>query len=254
MRQEHDFDLKLGKEGKILLKPAKRKGMNRCMAVLLSVVLAAGGCLPAMAAEQTEILVEEAGSDASVESSQAVEENNADAVENESDPEAHSDDTEGQVTTTTDEGDDQGSATADEGDSQAAATADEGDDQVVTAADGGDDQTVEAAVDEASEDSVDANEQQDPSGASGASESGASGESGNPEELETSEWLQYFDYHIEGDRVVLTGGLNGVEIPVLNPFDVATSLETFTMPGSATVDGTLYTTVEVRPGITWRSY
>ena len=74
MRQEHDFDLKLGETvEKGLLRRVTRKNMNRLVAVILSVVLAAGMCLPAAAAESTEIRVEETGSSISAGNSQAVE-------------------------------------------------------------------------------------------------------------------------------------------------------------------------------------
>ena len=69
---EHNYDLlkpKAGvkdKRGKI-----KRKSMRRLMAMLLSAVLAAGTCLPAMAVETTQ--TEEAGGAASTHIEQAAE-------------------------------------------------------------------------------------------------------------------------------------------------------------------------------------
>ena len=71
---EHNYDLlkpKAGgqkRSGKI-----KRRSMKRLIAMLLSVVLAAGTCLPAMAAEQPEIQTEEAGVTASTDIEQAAE-------------------------------------------------------------------------------------------------------------------------------------------------------------------------------------
>ena len=71
---EHDYDLlkpKAGgqkRSGKI-----KRRSMKRLIAMLLSVVLTAGTCLPAMAAEQPEIQAEEAGGAASTDAEQAAE-------------------------------------------------------------------------------------------------------------------------------------------------------------------------------------
>ena len=71
---EHDYDLlkpKAGTKGRSC--KIKRKSMRRLMAMLLSVVLTAGTCLPAMAAEQPEIQTEEAGVTASTDIEQAAE-------------------------------------------------------------------------------------------------------------------------------------------------------------------------------------
>ena len=71
---EHNYDLlkpKAGTKGRSC--KIKRKSMRRLMAMLLSAVLAAGTCLPAMAAEQPEIQTEEAGVTASTDIEQAEE-------------------------------------------------------------------------------------------------------------------------------------------------------------------------------------
>ena len=71
---EHNYDLlkpKAGTKGRSC--KIKRKSMRRLMAMLLSVVLTAGTCLPAMAAEQPEIQTEEAGVTASTDIEQAAE-------------------------------------------------------------------------------------------------------------------------------------------------------------------------------------
>ena len=75
--------------------------------------------------------------------------------------------------------------------------------------------------------------------------------SGDPNGPDTSDWLQYFDYQVEGDRVVLTGGMHNVSYHWRAPFDGVSDLDNFTVPSSAEVDGTIYTTIEVGPGINW---
>ena len=71
---EHDYDLLKAKAGakKCNIK-SNRKSMRRFMAILLSAVLAAGICLPAMAVEQPEIQTEEASGAASNDTEQVAE-------------------------------------------------------------------------------------------------------------------------------------------------------------------------------------
>ena len=99
---EHDFDLHLNfAEKKKTPGRRSRKYMKRCMAVLLSAVLATGTCLPALAADQSEVQEEAAGASGTTEAALAQpEENNEEtdsaetdeAAEEEEDQAAEEDD------------------------------------------------------------------------------------------------------------------------------------------------------------------
>ena len=70
----NDFDLHLGESGERSCSGKGRKRLiKRGIALILAAVLSAGSCLPAMAAEQTEIQNEEAAEASSKEMEQAVE-------------------------------------------------------------------------------------------------------------------------------------------------------------------------------------
>lgn len=74
MGQEHDFDfIKAKAETKKCDGKTRRMNTRRLMALLLSVVLAAGTCLSAMAAEQPDIQTEESAGAASTDLEQAPE-------------------------------------------------------------------------------------------------------------------------------------------------------------------------------------
>ena len=70
----NDFDLHLGESGERSCSgKGRRRLIKRSIALILAAVLTAGSCLPAMAAEQTEIQNEEAAEASSKEMEQAVE-------------------------------------------------------------------------------------------------------------------------------------------------------------------------------------
>lgn len=82
---EHNFDLHIpGTSERNRSQKIKRRGIRRSLALLLSVALVAGTCLPAMAAEQV-VQAEEASGSASTELEQAaVEEVVAESTDDES--------------------------------------------------------------------------------------------------------------------------------------------------------------------------
>ena len=66
-----------------------------------------------------------------------------------------------------------------------------------------------------------------------------------------SEWLDHFDYSIDGDKLVLTGGFYGAEITWYGPGYGESSVKDFTIPGSAVVNGVTYNNIQISPGTNW---
>ena len=212
---EHNYDLlkpKAGakdKRGKI-----KRKSMRRLMAMLLSAVLAAGTCLPAMAVETTQ--TEEAGGAASTHIEQAAEvqpeESSNEAVTEES-----SEGTSTEVTVNDEETDGQAADPADDNSESAVVT------------DGGDTNDISADSDEIAGEAVtsDAAEiaaEEEPKGAVDSS--------GNLQNSQgNSTWLNDYSY-----RVTELG--DGTAVVCLeNYYGADTAIE---VPGAAEIDGITY--------------
>lgn len=226
---EPNFDLHILKNsGKNGWHKIKRKNMRRSIALLLSVILAAGTCMSAVAAEQP--VQEETVESVTTEIEQAATEETASESE-----------------------------AADTGIEEAAG------DQVADEATAG--EVEEADTEEIIEDSdieevqVAGEENDHVSEEKMAADDVISGESGEPEEVlsesgepeagETSDWLKYFDYQIDGGKVILTGGMHGVDYYWRAPYDGVSELDSFTVPATARVDGVTYNTVEVASGIEW---
>lgn len=134
---EHDYDLlkpKAGTKGRSC--KIKRKSMRRLMAMLLSVVLTAGTCLPAMAVETTQ--TEEAGVTASTDTEQAAEVQPEEGG-NEAVTEGSSEGTSSEVTGSNEDTDDQAADPA----------GDNSENEAVT--DGGSNDNADAGIDNAGE-------------------------------------------------------------------------------------------------------
>ena len=214
---EHDYDLlkpKAGTKGRSC--KIKRKSMRRLMAMLLSVVLTAGTCLPAMAAEQPEIQTEEAGVTASTDIEQAAEvqpeEGGDEAVTEES-----SEGTSTEVTVNDEENVGQAADPVDDNSENAVVT------------DGGDsndnaDDSDEIAGEAVTSDAAEIAAEEEPKGAVDPS--------GNLQNTKAnSTWLNDYSYSMteldDGTAVVCLDYYNGAD----------TAIE---VPGSAEIDGVTY--------------
>ena len=230
---EHNYDLlkpKAGakdKRGKI-----KRKSMRRLMAMLLSAVLAAGTCLPAMAVETTQ--TEEAGGAASTHIEQAAEvqpeESSNEAVTEDSSEAASS-----EVTVNDEENVGQAADPADDNSENAVVTG--GGDSNVNAAD-----SDEIAGEAVTSDAAEIAAEEEPKGAvetDGADSSGAS-ESGNPQNIEVnSPWLNDYDFNVIPEEGTIT----------LYRYNGSDSV--ITVPGSIMVGDTEYQVKAEK--FTWQS-
>ena len=232
---EHDYDLlkpKAGTKGRSC--KIKRKSMRRLMAMLLSVVLAAGTCLPAMAAEQPEIQTEEAGVTASTDIEQAAEvqpeEGGDEAVTKES-----SEGTSTEVTVNDEENVGQAADPVDDNSENAVVTG--GSDSNVNAAD-----SDEIASEAITSDTAEIAAEEEPKGAvetDGADSSGAS-ESGNPQNIEVnSPWLNDYDFNVIPEEGTIT----------LYRYNGSDSV--ITVPGSIMVGDTEYQVKAEK--FTWQS-
>ena len=206
----------------------RKKNMKRCIALLLSAVLAAGTCLPAMAAEQPEIQEEEASSAASTDIEQAVEEQPAEGgkevVTIETPEENVSEDigsSEGEADQTGPPADDNPETTIDTAETASTEIAD----STESAADALTSDTAESAPEEEPDAAEEPKNAVEPEGAI-LSESS---ESGNPEGDAT--WLNNYNYSItemyDGTQAVVLQNYNGAD----NEIEV---------PGSVQIDGVTY--------------
>ena len=231
---EHNYDLlkpKAGakdKRGKI-----KRKSMRRLMAMLLSAVLAAGTCLPAMAVETTQ--TEEAGVAASTDTEQAAEVQPEEGG-NEAVTEGSSEGTSSEVTGSNEDTDDQAADPAGDNSGNEAVT------------DGGSNDNADAGIDNAGEamtsDGTEIAAEEEPKGAvetDGTDPSGASA-NGNLLNTQGDSWLNDYTYEIfetfEGAARVRLTHYNGAD----------TQIE---VPGTATVEGVTYPVTMSGDGDIW---
>ena len=232
---EHDYDLlkpKAGTKGRSC--KIKRKSMRRLMAMLLSVVLTAGTCLPAMAAEQPEIQTEEAGVTASTDIEQAAEVQPEEGG-NEVVTEGSSEGTSTEVTVNDEETDGQAADPVDDNSENAVVTG--GSDSNVNAAD-----SDEIASEAITSDTAEIAAEEEPKGAvetDGADSSGAS-ESGNPQNIEVnSPWLNDYDFNVIPEEGTIT----------LYRYNGSDSV--ITVPGSIMVGDTEYQVKAEK--FTWQS-
>lgn len=241
---EQDFELFKAKvktsscNGKIM-----KKNMKRCIALLLSAVLAAGICLPAMAAELPEIQEEEASSAASTDIEQAVEEQPAEGSK------------EGVTTGTPEEnvpedigsGEEEADQTvppADDNPKNTVDTAETDSTEIAgsteSAADALTSYIAESAPEEEPETAEESKNAMEPEGEEepeGANLSGSS-ESGNPEG--DAAWLNNYSYSIteiyDGTQAVLLENYNGADSEI-------------EVPGSVEIDGVTYPVTANSAGI-----
>ena len=232
---EHDYDLlkpKAGTKGRSC--KIKRKSMRRLMAMLLSAVLAAGTCLPAMAAEQPEIQTEEAGVTASTDIEQAAEVQPEEGG-NEVVTEGSSEGTSTEVTVNDEETDGQAADPVDDNSENAVVTG--GSDSNVNAAD-----SDEIASEAITSDTAEIAAEEEPKGAvetDGADSSGDSA-SGNPQNIEVnSPWLNDYDFNVIPEEGTIT----------LYRYNGSDSV--ITVPGSIMVGDTEYQVKAEK--FTWQS-
>ena len=254
---KQDFDLHLLKKGeKNSISRIIRKSTKSYIAVLLSVVLAMGSCIPSMAVEQPQ--TEETGS--AVEAETPAVEAAAETVESVDGavsvvPEENGEGNEGtSEEAAANEGASEPAGSAAEEEPASAETVNsEGQETGIGtegAGNGNSGDDLEGAVPSVPEEDPETEEasQNEVRGASTESGNpsgqtdvpGTSIESGDPIDPNTSSWLRYFDYSVKGDTVVLEGGYKGSDTEVR-------------VPGSATVDGIPYDRVMITKSISWRA-
>ena len=244
---EHDFDLyKIEPEKRIRPGKIRSKSMRRCMAVLLSVVLAAGTCLPAMAVEQSDTQTEEAGGAAMTDNEQAAEAQPEESGDKSAEvqPEESGDETaevqseepsEAAATGSPEETASEGNDNSGEADAQTAGSADDNQEdaandmdeaEIPEEADNADTAKTADATENAPEEEPNNVEKPENTSVRGTAADGNLRNSG-----ETSPWLNDYDYSIaelfDMTTVVLLNSYNGAD----------TEIE---VPGTAVVDGVTY--------------
>ena len=254
---KQDFDLHLTKSrDKSRLSWIRKKGMKRYLAVLLSIVLATGTCLPAMAAEQPQAVetesaavapsaeaAAEANEEVPAVSEENVNEESSEGITEETAPkEEPSDNTETAAEGTSEPSEaatEEPAAAATEG---AAAAATEGT-EVAAEIESTEKSAAGASVDAAKNgntgDSLVVSVPGEELEAADTAQN-ASSQSGEPIGPDDSSWLQDFVVNIDGDTVVLYDAYMGSESNV-------------TIPGEATLHGVIYHKVRITNSIRWNA-
>ena len=254
---KQDFDLHLTKlRDKSRRGGFRKKGMKRYLAVLLSIVLATGTCLPAMAAEQPQTVetesaavapsaeaAAEADEEVPAVSEETANEESSEGITEETAPkEEPSDNTETAAEGTSDPSEaatEEAAAAATEGAASAATEGTEVAAEIESTEKSAAGASVDAAENGNTGDSLVVSVPGEELEAADTAQN-ASSQSGEPIGPDDSSWLQDFVVNIDGDTVVLYDAYMGTESNV-------------TIPGEATLHGVIYHKVRITNSIRWNA-